>query len=579
MKKWTFSISRLYLIVSLAISSLFLMPACEESAVVPGLHANLQSEWLQMDSGTSENLRDVWGLDGEHVFAVGGNGTILFFNGVEWNRMDSGTTENLLSVWGCGMQTIYVTGENGTLLHFDGLHWAPIDVGTTETLRAIGGSYSEDCETGVDGPYILIGGPPGKILYYDFYSGWRTSSSESMEELLNLHIFTLDAYYSSAFVLCAVGRSGSVYTWYGPPKWSDQTWYKSETGITDDLFAVFGDAPGYVYTVADGGNIYQNTKQWMTDPPSGVWRRTAGLGGGKLYDIAARSYNDIFMVGAGPRIVHYDRQTFTPMRANAISTLRGIWADETDVFAVGDDGLILTYTDPPLRSTCPINVTISVTDETMPAISWTPECPVSKIFVEDWGGDGHGFPWFIAADGNFIESGVRYGTVPDNALEFCPAGALMEGGLYRVSLIRRDWNNEILIGSWNITPGDSQANGYMAVRKAVVRGPDDWLAQVSADPAGNYSYRKFYLLRLRQTIPGQQVFGYAGIYIVRDDWWRWIVDPAEREDDLNIRSVIVEKLVYDPDEGITIVISNDEFRAAQPNYSSDLIVIWDILKP
>jgi hypothetical protein len=557
--------------------ALFLM-SCEDDPIIPQSGTFFQSGWQVMNSGTTVDLRDVWGVDNENVFAVGDEGTILHYDGVSWTQMNSGTTQNLRGIWGYGMQNIYAAGENGTLLFYDGTNWTPIDVGVTETLRAVGGTFYDYFVTKVYGPYMLIGGPPGKILYYnDWFNEWMTSSSGSTEELLNLHVFNTER---DLLVLCAVGRSGAVYTWYGPSEWSQQTWFKSETGIADDLYAVLGDAPGYMYAVADGGNIYQNTKQWMEDPPSGVWRQTAGLGGGRFLDLAARSYNDLFIVGEGGRIVHYDRRTFTEMESKVFSTIRGVWADDMQVFAVGAHGLILTYTDPPSNSPCPINVRISVTDEVIPLITWEPECPVSKLFVEDWGGDGYGFRWFIATDGNFIDSGVRYGTVPDNALEFCPAGALLEGGLYRVSLIRRDWDTEILIGSWNIVPGNSVTNGFMAVRRSEVRGPDDWLAQVATDPAGGHSYQKlFYLLRLRQTIPGQPVYGYAGITIRADDWWRWIVDPAEREERMNIRPIIVQKLVYDPEEGISVVITREDYRAAQLNYDGEPTVIWDILKP
>lgn len=576
MKRHFATFRNYFRVLILSVSASFFM-SCVDEATSPQSAAFFQTGWRLMDAGTTVRLRDVWGVDNENVFAVGDEGTILHYDGVSWTQMNSGTTENLWGIWGYGMQNIYAAGENGTLLFFDGMSWTPIDVGVTETLRAVGGTFYDYFGTKVHGPYMLIGGPPGKILYYDSWYGWRTSSSGSAEELLNLHVFNTD---HNLLMLCAVGRSGAVYTWYGPTDWSQQTWFKSETGIADDLFAVFGDTPGYVYAAAGGGNIYQNTKQWMEDPPSGVWRRTTGLGGGRFLDIAARSYNDIFIVGDGGRIVHYDRRTFTEMESKVFSTIRGVWADDTQAFAVGDLGSILTYADPPSKSPCPINVRISVTEEAIPLITWEPECPVSKLFVEDWGGDGYGFRWFIAADGNFIESGVRYGTAPENALEFCPAGALLEGGLYRVSLIRRDWDTEILIGSWNIVPGDSQTNGFMAVRRSKVQGPEDWLAQVSTDPTGGYSYRKlFYLLRLRQTIPGQQVYGYAGITIRADDWWRWIVDPAEREDLMNIRPIIVEKLVYDPEEGISVVITREDYRAAQLNYEGDPIVIWDILRP
>jgi photosystem II stability/assembly factor-like uncharacterized protein len=572
MRKLSFSAPRKFLNVSILVLILFLFQSCDESTVVPKLKSHPQSEWQQMNSGTSENLRDVWGIDGEHVFAVGDNGAILYFNGAEWNRMNSGTDNNLLAIWGCGMQDIFVTGENGTILHFDGLRWEPITIGTTESIKAIWGPVDEECITRGVTAYALVEGSPGMVMKYDYWSGefnnWRALPSEPSTEFLNI----LGFQSSDALVeMCLVGRGGAAY-------FLDYNgWRETETGTTDDLFAVLGDAPSNVYAIASNGNIYQNTKRWLEDPPTRTWRQVAGLGGGKLFDIAARSYNDIFIVGASGRIVHYDRQTFTRMKSNAFSTIWGIWADDTDVFAVGDDGLILTYSDPPSKSPCPINVTISVTDDIMPIISWSPECPVSKLFVEDWGENGYDLSWFIADDGNLIETDVQYGTVPDNAIEFCPTGALMEGELYRVSMIRRDWDNELLIGSWNFIPSDSQLNGFMTVSQAEIRGADDWLAQASADPQG-FQFKKFFLPRIRQIVPGQNIFSWAGVRIRDIGSWRWVGDPGEREDYLNIRHVIMEKIVINPDTGLLEVISVDYYRAADPIYDSSETVVWDIVR-
>jgi len=570
-----FAAFRIYSNVLILVLCASFFVSCVDETTRPQSAEFFETGWRAMDGGTTVRLRDVWGVDNENVFAVGDEGTILHYDGVSWERMNSGTTADLWGVWGCGPQSVYAAGENGTLLIFNGTNWTSIDAGTTETLRAVGGTFYGDCETGRIGPFILVGGPPGKVLFYDPSSGWHSYLSNSTEELLNLHVFHLER---RSFMVCAVGRSGAVYYSYGTYGLYMQYWYKSETGVADDLFAVFGE-PDYVFALAGGGNIYQNTKQWMEDPPSGVWRRTAGFGGGRFLDIAARSYNDIFIVGDGGRIVHYDRRTFTDMESKSFSTIRGVWAGDKQVFAVGDRGLILTFDDPPSNSPCPVNVRISVTDEQWPVIRWDPECPVSKLFVEDWGGSGAGFPWFIAADGNLIESGVRYGTIPESALEFCPAGALVEGGLYRVSLIQRDWDNEIVIGSWNIVPGDSQTNGYMAVRKPEVRGPDDWLAQASADPDGEYEYKKFFFLRIRQTIPGQPIFGYADMRIINNDSWRWEIDPMEREDYWNVRPIIVEKLIFNPETGLLDVLTADYYRAVELPSPGAGTYIWDILRP
>jgi hypothetical protein len=522
-----------------------------------------------MTSGTTANLHDVWRIDDENVMAVGDNGTILHYDGTSWTIMNSGTTNDLFAVWGCGMKNVFAAGDAGTMLLFDGSNWSEMESGTSEPITALWSSDgSISCSTGWVTAFALVGSVPGSVLMYDYWTEpnavWRSYPSESSEEFLDIKGF--HEFYSGQFRLVAVGRDGTVYFY----EWHD--WYETSTGITDDLFAVFGESPDHLFAVADNGNVYQNTKKWMEDPPSRSWRQVASLGGGRLLDIAARSYNDIFIVGENGRIIHYDRREFTEMTSNTTSTIHAIWAGDTEIIAVGDDGLILTYSDPPPVPNCPLNVILSVTDEVRPYIEWVPNCPVSRLIVE---GEDAG-AWFIAADGNLIESGVQYGTVPEGALEYCPTGALRAGALYRVSLIRRDWDNEILIGAWNIIPSDSQGNGSIVVSKAKPQGPEDWLAQADADAA--VVTQKFYLPRIRKTIPGQEIYAFGGVLVLRSDSWRWIVDPAQREDQLNVRPVLVETLVIDPETGLNKVITSYFYRAGEMYPFNDYTVIWDILR-
>jgi len=72
--------------VVLALALLFLA-GCEEDTASPNTPPVL--EWsLQAGGG----LADVWGISGNDVFAVGGEGRILHYNGAAWNSMTSGTS-------------------------------------------------------------------------------------------------------------------------------------------------------------------------------------------------------------------------------------------------------------------------------------------------------------------------------------------------------------------------------------------------------------------------------------------------------------------------------------------------------
>jgi hypothetical protein len=52
------------------------------------------------------------------MYAVGDNGTILFWNGSTWSQIKTQTTSNLNAVWGTGSNNIYAVGDSGTILHY-----------------------------------------------------------------------------------------------------------------------------------------------------------------------------------------------------------------------------------------------------------------------------------------------------------------------------------------------------------------------------------------------------------------------------------------------------------------------------
>ena len=80
----------------------------------------------QLDpQGSLPALKAIWGADANHVYAVGGNGTIVFWNGTLWTSILSGTTEDLVAVWGSGPNDVWVASAT-SMRHFNGQAWAPI---------------------------------------------------------------------------------------------------------------------------------------------------------------------------------------------------------------------------------------------------------------------------------------------------------------------------------------------------------------------------------------------------------------------------------------------------------------------
>ena len=74
-------------------------------------------------------LQKLWGTSSANLFAVGGNGTIIRFDGTSWQAMESGTTVDLFDVWGSPDEsTVWACGydsdlSESVLLRYDGTRW------------------------------------------------------------------------------------------------------------------------------------------------------------------------------------------------------------------------------------------------------------------------------------------------------------------------------------------------------------------------------------------------------------------------------------------------------------------------
>jgi len=68
-------------------------------------------------------LHAVWGSDATHVWAVGDQGIIVFWDGALWTPVLSDTTDDLTAVWGSGPSDVWVAGSAG-VHHFNGRSWA-----------------------------------------------------------------------------------------------------------------------------------------------------------------------------------------------------------------------------------------------------------------------------------------------------------------------------------------------------------------------------------------------------------------------------------------------------------------------
>ena len=121
------------------------------------LHYN-GSGWSEMQSGTTQQLMDVWGNSADNVYAVGAEGTIVHYDGMTWSPEQSTTTEWLRGIWGSSATDIYAVGDKDIILHYDGQAWSTIYQYTANMFFSISGTNAQNIYVaGWDGVYHYDG--------------------------------------------------------------------------------------------------------------------------------------------------------------------------------------------------------------------------------------------------------------------------------------------------------------------------------------------------------------------------------------------------------------------------------------
>lgn len=81
------------------------------------VHHYTAGSWTSVDTGSTNLLRNVFGLHPSAIWAVGNRGTIARFDGVSWSAVEETTPRTLLSVWASSFNDAWAIGEGGTILH------------------------------------------------------------------------------------------------------------------------------------------------------------------------------------------------------------------------------------------------------------------------------------------------------------------------------------------------------------------------------------------------------------------------------------------------------------------------------
>lgn len=198
---------------------------------------------LDAQSGiiTAENLNGILVYDiNTDVYAVGDNGTILYWDGVSWTALASGTTETLTGITYDGNGDLWICGTNGILLKStDWVTWTAISSGVTKRLNYIWFTVSRDVGYAVGADGIILSIIPSTNTVSAISSGLPTG--------IGSMLFGIDITSEmSGFV---VGNSGNILSWDG------NNFYESPSPTQYALADVAGSSVNVVFAVGMDGII------------------------------------------------------------------------------------------------------------------------------------------------------------------------------------------------------------------------------------------------------------------------------------------------------------------------------------
>jgi hypothetical protein len=205
-----------------------------------------------------------WGPSSTDMFFVGNGGQIHHYDGTKFTDMVSGTTKDLRSVWGTSHNDVWACGYNTSsgetiLLHYDGSNWQEDNISVannniTDGFNAVwacdsaghkfvstsGATLIRKTDNGVwrsDGPNIpnnlgggsyigiaLKGNTPNDMFMYGPWGMVAHWNGKSWKKFDQLYDYNNQVYYSSAFsvkgnIACVVGtKSGQSWIAIGRRK-------------------------------------------------------------------------------------------------------------------------------------------------------------------------------------------------------------------------------------------------------------------------------------------------------------------------------------------------------------------------
>ncbi|MHB8896298.1 MAG: WD40/YVTN/BNR-like repeat-containing protein [Candidatus Geothermincolia bacterium] len=288
------------------------------SLAFPVSNASAASTWVRQASGTTSILHGVFGTDASHVWAVGADGAILFYDGTGWTVQDS-PGGIYYAVHALDANNVWAVGYDGAIAYFDGSVWEDQSL---SALTPLSGVYAADAT------HVWAVGGSGSIY---FYNGSNWSQQYASGTILSFEsVSGTDATH-----VWAVGGKRTDAGFVGGSAFFDgASWTEFETGAAHTLFAISALDANHVWAVGGGGEIrFFNGSAWIQQASGTdeIIEGVCGWNGGKA--LAVTDGGAVFAC-SGSSWAREDSGVTT--RLTCIFAL-----DDGYAWACGDEGVII----------------------------------------------------------------------------------------------------------------------------------------------------------------------------------------------------------------------------------------------
>jgi hypothetical protein len=303
------------------------------------------SGWALEDSPTDADLFGVYGVPGGQIFAVGAGGVVLVRESGSWRELDSGTEENLRAVWGTGPEHVVVVGDACTALEFNGEPEPPAEgEEPPPDLRALEVEGCPDFRS-LDGCDATDANAVGSGRIY-WYGGQQFNQGGThAENLLGVHCVASNDRHMT-------GDEG-IYKHYDGEAWARHQVSICPVVLIDGecplepmlpiLWDVWAGSAGEGVVVGNFGGL------WALPPPAeGPWLALdtevdADLRAVAGWEVSGKDHaSESFTVGDNGIVLLMRGEKVSRQDLGVNENLYGVWAsdDGKEIFVVGEAGTI-----------------------------------------------------------------------------------------------------------------------------------------------------------------------------------------------------------------------------------------------